>query len=185
MIQLNVKLRTSGINKIRALFDGESYALSPISRIDIRIPTLNIIIIDSTPDEYPIKWEQDPVDLGLIELRLGDHTDIVNAFTISVTGDTTISNQWIEDIDPTAISNISKGMCLEGLVDPELTTINSINRQDNKIKVANAPTATADDVVLTIYEDIESSIHEAQFYIYNVQYPSGLYWANLQLNLGF
>lgn len=185
MIRVKVILRHENINKIRARIDGIATNLNAISRIDLRIPSLGVDISDLTPNDYPIKWIHTPEDTGLIELQLGDQQLIIDNSIISTIGDTTINSPIIENIPATIIDKLSRFMVVElGLtgITPEII---NIDRENNTITLSENATSTATGVSLSIYEYLKSTIHKARFYIFNVEFPNGIFWNEIELDIGF
>jgi len=185
MIRLPFKLRYSDIVKIRASVSGSFINLAPISKIQLRIPSLALFIEDSTPTAYPMKWEHDPEDVGLIEFQLGNVQAILDSFIVSTTGDTTLDSTTISNIPAAKMTKLGQRMFVEGSGLTNLSEIISIDHSENTIEISNTATATATDVDLEIYDNVDSSIHKASLYIFNVEYPDGLFWQNIEIELGF
>jgi hypothetical protein len=185
MIRVKTVLRHENINKIRARIDGVATNLNAISQINLRIPSLGVDISDTTPDDYPLKWVHSPEDVGLIELQLGEQQSILDNFIISTTGDTTSGSAIIENIPATIIDKLSRFMLVElGLtgITPEII---NVDRENNTITLSENATATASSVSLLIYEYLKSTIHKARFYIFNVKFPNGIFWNEIELDIGF
>lgn len=185
MVRLKTILQHDNINKIRSLVNGEPYSLAPISSIQLRIPSIGVTVTDSTPTAYPIKWEFSTADDGLVELQLGHVQSILDAFIITTTGDTTLDSQWVTSVPSAIIAKVSKYWEVSGFVSTSLVEIIDIDRQDNRLKMSVPADATATGVSLEIFDRFDSEIHKAQFYIYNVQYPNGLFWNDIELDFSF
>lgn len=185
MVRLNVVLNHDNVEKVRALQNKVPNSLNPVSKMQLRIPSLGVVIEDSTPDAYPVKWSFTPADDGLIELQLGDTQQILDEFIISTTGDAKSGSQWITNVPDAAISKIKKYMSVDATPLGSVSEITSIRRRQNKIKLSVAAASTETGAALSIYEYVESSIHECRFYLYNVDYPDGVYWNKIELNIGF
>jgi hypothetical protein len=185
MIRLKTILRHDNINKIRSLVNGEAYSLNPITSIQLRIPSIGVIVSDSTPDDYPIKWKFLPADDGLIELQLGNVQNILDTFIIATTGDTELGSRWVSNVPSAIIKRLSKYMEVDGFVSTSIVEIIDIDRQNNKVKMSIEADATATGSTINFFDRFDSSIHRAQFYIYNVDYPNGIFWNEVELDFSF
>jgi len=185
MIRVKIVLRHDNINKIRARIDGVATNLNAISRIDLRIPSLGVDISDLTSDDYPLKWVHSPEDVGLIEFQLGDQQSILDNFIITTTGDTTLNSPIIENIPATIIDKLSRFMHVELGLTGIIPEIISIDRENNTIELSQDALTTATGVSLSIYEYLKSTIHKARIFIFNGQFPNGIFWSEIELDLGF
>lgn len=59
------------INELEFRVDGALIPLSPITKIDLVIPCLDITLSDSVPTEYPLKWSHNPVRTGIFSFKIG------------------------------------------------------------------------------------------------------------------
>lgn len=185
MIKFNVKLRRNNINKIRAIVEGSHFSLNPVSKIELRIPSLGIIIEDDVGGDYPIKWTHVPEDTGLIELQLGNVDSLLNKFIIEVNGDSEVDSQWITNVSSSDIEKLEKHMFIEGTPITEINEIIQIDRNGNRFKISDPASTTETSFTFSVYEMVKSTIHKCQFFIYNVDYPDGLYWNQIDLDIGF
>jgi hypothetical protein len=72
MLRQNVHTGRNDINRIAFNVKGVRNTLTPITKIEFRILELNITIINSISTDFPIKWELDPVEIGVMEYKIGD-----------------------------------------------------------------------------------------------------------------
>jgi hypothetical protein len=59
------------INALEFRVSGELQPLTPILKIDLVIPALNITLSDSVANEYPLKWKHNPDRIGVFEFQIG------------------------------------------------------------------------------------------------------------------
>ena len=185
MIRIQVHLRHQNVEKVRALQNGVPNSLNPVSKIEMRIPSIGVVLTDSAPGSYPIKWSFTPADDGLIEMSLGEVQDILDAFMLTTTGDTEAGSQWISNVPAAGIAKMKRFMNIEGDGITGAQEITSVDRRNNKVKIGTAATATATGTTFYAYDDIDSSIHMASLYVYNVDYPNGIYWNDIEVEIGF
>lgn len=185
MVRIQVILNHENTGRIRALQNGASAPLNAVSKIEMRIPSLGVIIEDTVPTAYPIKWQHDPADDGLIELKLGIAQPLIDAYVLSTTGDTEAGSQWITNVPADDVKRIDKYMSVEGPDFDTVPEVVKIDRADNRIKISEGAPSTAAGTALSVYEHVKSSVHVAKFYIYNVEYPEGIYWSQVELEIGF
>lgn len=183
MIRVTTVLNKDNINKVRFIVNGSPSDLSPISRMDLWIPELNLTITDSDPDAYPLKWEHDPADIGLLEMKLGLETELINKYIISTTGDITSGANTIENIPADKFSQLDKRMLAYGTglgSSSEITLI----KNSTSIVTLNVPsTVTSTGVSLQFFDATENNIHVGKLYIYNPTYTNGFHWADFEIKV--
>jgi hypothetical protein len=59
------------INTLEFRVGGNLTPLTPILKVDLVIPSLDITLSDLIADEYPLKWKHNPDRIGVFEFQIG------------------------------------------------------------------------------------------------------------------
>ena len=184
MIKTKINLRSENISKIRAFVNGLPARLQPISTIELKIPTLGWELIDSIPGEYPVKWEFDPEDPGLIELKLGMVQSLIDKFIITTTGNFTSGSKEITNVPVEIIKQINKRYRIESpFYDGGSTEIRRIRRGTNTVITEDEANSSGTGQTFKVFQYFRSSLHVCEFYIYNVDIPDGEHWSSIKLDI--
>jgi hypothetical protein len=181
MIRLATYLHHDNINKVRSMVNGEPLSLNPITRMDLKIPSLDIVVTDSVDDSYPIKWDHTPEDSGLIEFQLGTQSALIAAFETSTSGDTEAGSQWITNVPAAGIDASSKFMKLA--ISDTVYEIVSVDRSGSRLKISSAAAGTVVGETITVYEHLDSSVHLCSLYVFGADYPNGIYFNQFELDV--
>lgn len=59
------------VNTLEFRVDGVLTPLNPIVRVDLVIPCLDIVMPDTSPTDFPLKWIQSPSETGVFKFQVG------------------------------------------------------------------------------------------------------------------
>lgn len=71
MITEAVYVGRDNVNILEFRVGGVLMPLTPILKMDLVIPSLDITLSDSIASEYPLKWKHNPDRIGVFEFQVG------------------------------------------------------------------------------------------------------------------
>lgn len=186
MISVTTILNKENINTIQFIVNGSLSYLNAISKIELWIPELNLKITDSTPTDYPLKWEFSPERIGILEMKLGNQQSLIDFYTLTTTGDILDGSIEIENIPESDFDKLKKRMMVFGTGIGSGSQITRIKKSESKVYLNVESTADLIGTDLTFFQEYDENIHLAKLYIFNPTFPTGIHWADfkLQVELG-
>ena len=83
MLRQKVYLNRDNVNRLILRVEGQVKDLAPITKMEMRIKGLNVLITDEVSDAYPLKWLLNPVEVGVFEYQIGNEDGMVKGLYVA------------------------------------------------------------------------------------------------------